>query len=83
MLHKLLNDIRWIFNNVNVSPIDPFMLWLQCCIQKIVPRTANDPPPRSLGTEAVTIFNPVVKICTEIFQDDLCSPKLGRIRVFL
>jgi hypothetical protein len=83
MRHKFLNNIRRVLNNINISPIDPRVLWLQRRIQQVIPRTANPLPPRPLRVETVPIINALIEIGTKVFLDDFRSAEFCRISPFL
>lgn len=69
--HEVFEDLLGRIHDVNVSPVDPGVLWLQGRVQQIVSRTSNSLAARSLGFEAVAIFDLLADHGSEVLLDDL------------
>ena len=70
MTHQVFDDGDGILHDIDIPPIDPFVLWLQRRTEQIVPRSADSFASRTLGLEAMSVFNGLGESVAEIFFDD-------------
>ena len=70
MRHEIFNYAGWIFDNIDVPPVDPLMLWPKCSIKEIVPCTADALPASALSLEAMSLRHVLEKIITKVLLND-------------
>lgn len=80
MLNEIFDYADWILDNVDIPPIDPFVLRLQGSVQEVVPRSANALPPGTLRFEAVPLLHSLREFVAEVFFNDHYAVTTGWIR---
>ena len=70
MAHQVFDDGDGILHDIDIPPIDPFVLRLQRRIKQIVPRSADSFASRTLCFEAMSVFDTLGEVVAEVLFDD-------------
>ena len=75
MLHDVFENIAGVFKNINISPVNLPMLWLESTVRKIASSTSYDLPLRRLCLESVTLLDTLACRVSKVPLADHSTPK--------
>ena len=70
MAHQVLQDGKGSRLDINISPIDPLVVWAKCSAKKPVPRLRHQFSPTCLRRETVATLHILVDLLPKILLDD-------------
>lgn len=71
--NKVFDNLRRAVLDIDISPVHPRVLWLECGRKKVVSSLAHHLSSRPLGLEAVSVLDILAQTGTKVLLNDHCA----------